>query len=113
MNQETWDAACARIAELEAEAERLTTWAERSEQLAVDEGSKRAKAEAALQDADGRIWRAEAALAELNEALQDLYAFLKLGDVVTVRTEGKRGSVTFSMDRLVSLRARAEEGSEK
>lgn len=39
-----------RIAALEAEAERLTTWAERSEQLAVDEGSKRAKAEAHAAD---------------------------------------------------------------
>ena len=49
----------ARIAELEAEAERLTTWAERSEQLAVDEGSKRAKAEAHAADCKRLVTAAE------------------------------------------------------
>ena len=54
-----FDCAIERIAELEAEAERLTTWAERSEQLAVDEGSKRAKAEAHAADCKRLVTAAE------------------------------------------------------
>ena len=96
----------ARIAELEAEAERLTTWAERSEQLAVDEGSTRAKAEAALQDADGRIWRAESALAARDRMMQ--LAYRQAGSPTT-----EEGAIIGRDEWLADLRARAEEGSEK
>ena len=93
----------ARISELEAEAERLTTWAERSEQLAVDEGSKRAKAEAALQDADGRIWKAEAALAERDRMLHFCI------ERIALTPERWNGWTTNEV--LADLRARAEEAA--
>jgi len=54
-----------------------------------------------------RIADLDAALAERDKSLEDLYAFLKTGDVVTVSTPGKRGSITFNMDRLADLHARS------
>jgi hypothetical protein len=89
----------ARIAELEAEAERLTTWAERSEQLAVDEGSKRAKAEAAL--AEQKVRECRVCIAHDDCKIEDLVNAL----------EGYQWpDGPFSCTR---WDARAEEGSEK
>lgn len=101
-----------RIAELEAENKEYIEREYEQRQRARQAEAQRDICHASAADWHGQALLLQDELAALIEMTDDLRAFLHVGDVVTVHTEGRKGSLTFSMNRFAEKYGQAERGTE-